>query len=198
MRREAHPTQVTWLTSTDRREVTPGRPRFAAPVVLAAILVSAPGCAGYQIGTRSLYPADIQTVYVPMFESDSFRRNLGERLTEAVCKQIERDTPYKVVSSPNADSVLSGRIVFDTKRVLVEDPFDNPRDIQTNFQVVVTWANRKGDLIQGGAVPLPPAFVDIGRTNDLIPEYGASTAVSEQIVIQRLAEQIVALMESPW
>ena len=37
------------------------------------------GCATYQIGNRSLYPQDVHTVYVPIFDSDSFRRNLGER-----------------------------------------------------------------------------------------------------------------------
>jgi hypothetical protein len=45
-----------------------------------------------------------------MFESTSFRRNLGERLTEAVVKRSKTE-PYKVVSDPNADSVLTGRIV---------------------------------------------------------------------------------------
>ena len=52
-----------------------------------------------------------------MFESVSFRRDLGERLTEAVMKQIEEKTPYKVVSDPNADSMLSGRIAQESKRV---------------------------------------------------------------------------------
>ena len=42
------------------------------------------GCAGYQVGTDSLYAPDVATVYVPMIESDSYRRDLGERLTEAV------------------------------------------------------------------------------------------------------------------
>ena len=73
------------------------------------------GCAGYQIGNQSLYPLEIHTVYVPMFQSNSFRRNLGERLTEAVVKEIEKRTPYKVVSDPNADSVLTGRIVAETR-----------------------------------------------------------------------------------
>ena len=40
---------------------------------------------------------DVSTVYVPMIESGSYRRDLGERLTEAVAKQIELKTPYKVV-----------------------------------------------------------------------------------------------------
>src|SRR5687767_8614231 len=94
------------------------------PLLLSLCLT---GCAGYQMGNRTLYSPDIRTVYVPMFESNSFRRGLGERLTEAVVKEIELKTPYKVVGSPNADSVLSGIIVSETKRVTVENAFDDPR-----------------------------------------------------------------------
>ena len=85
------------------------------------------GCIGYQVGTGSLYAPDVATVYVPMIDSDSYRRDLGERLTEAVDKEIELKTPYKVVSTPDADSVLSIRLVNDTRRTLVENAFDDPR-----------------------------------------------------------------------
>src|SRR5881397_1775573 len=68
------------------------------------------GCIGYHAGTGSLYAPDVATVYVPMIESDSYRRDLGERLTEAVVKEIELKTPYKAVSTPNADSILSVRL----------------------------------------------------------------------------------------
>src|SRR5437868_12374198 len=69
------------------------------------------GCAGYQIGNRALYRPDIRTVHVPMIQSDSYRRYLGERLTEAVVKEIELRTPYKVVDADSADSVLTVRLV---------------------------------------------------------------------------------------
>ena len=66
----------------------------------AGMSLLASGCAAYRFGAASLYPPDIQTVYVPVFESNSFRRNLSELLTEAVCKEIELKTPYKVVGTP--------------------------------------------------------------------------------------------------
>ena len=89
-------------------------------LLLSSFCLSSPGCAGYQLGNQSLYPSDIKTVFVPVFECDSFRRNLGERLTEAVVKEIERKTPYKVVGSPDADSILAGRIITERKGVLSE------------------------------------------------------------------------------
>ncbi|HEY2880798.1 MAG TPA: hypothetical protein VGJ15_00140, partial [Pirellulales bacterium] len=81
------------------------------------LLLFTTGCAGYHIGNASLFPPDVSTVYVPMVESASFRPDLGEALTEAICKQIEKETPYKVVGNPNADSILTVKLVTDTKRV---------------------------------------------------------------------------------
>ena len=121
---------------------------------LLVLLAGLAGCAGYQIGTRSLYPAHIQTVYVPIFESSSFRRNLGERLTEAVIKEVELKTPYKVTGSPDADSVLAGRIVGEGKRLIVESRNGEPREVQANLQVEVSWNDRRGNVIRR-ADPIP-------------------------------------------
>ena len=72
----------------------------------SAFVLLLPGCAGYQLGQRSLYRPDIRTIHVPVVHSDSFRRHLGERLTEAIVKEIELKTTYKVVDAGSADSVL--------------------------------------------------------------------------------------------
>ncbi len=157
------------------------------------------GCVGYRMGAASIFPADIQTVYVPVFESDSYRRGLAERLTEIVIKEIEQRTPYKVVSSPDADSILTGKIVNDTKRVIAEDRYDQPRMTQINFVAHVSWVDRKGDLVsQAGDVPVPAQIVELSQGSELIPEFGMSTATTQQQALQQLGRQIVGLMENPW
>ncbi len=166
---------------------------------LLAGLAALAGCAGYQIGNQSLYPVDVQTVYVPMFESNSFRRNLGERLTEAVMKEIELKTPLKVVSTPNADSILSGRITKDTKHVVVQNPYGDPRESEINLHVDVQWIDRHSNaILRHGSVPLGPDLAAVIGTADIVPEVGQSVATAQQQAIQRLAQQIVALMEAPW
>ena len=164
-----------------------------------ALLASLAGCAGYQIGNQSLYPAHIRTVYVPMFDSTSFRRNLGEQLTEAVQKEIELKTPYKVVHDAGADSILSGQIVGETKRLVVGSRTGDPREIQVNLRVEVSWIDRFGGVIrQAEPIPLPPEITDVGASANVVPEVGQSVAAAHQQAISRLAEQIVALMEAPW
>lgn len=172
------------------------RRRRGVLVLLAVALLA--GCAPYRFGTEALFPPDIHTVYVPMFTSDSFRRNLGERLSEAVKKEIEDRTPYKLVNTPEADSILSGRIIRDTKRLTVETPTDEPRELEIDFVVEVTWVDRRGELLRQQGVPIPPAIVQFSAAAPVRPETGQSITTGQQETIERLAVQIVDLMEAPW
>ena len=162
-------------------------------------LLTLAGCVGYQVGAGSLYAPDVTTVYVPMIDSDSYRRDLGERLTEAVVKEIELKTPYKVVSTPDADSILSARLLTDTRRTLIENAFDDTRLSETELRAEVTWLNRRRlPIVPMQAIPVPANLIEISQTSTLIPESGESVATSQQQAIERLAQQIVSTMEAPW
>lgn len=163
------------------------------------LLIASIGCASYRVGTRSLFPPDVQTVYVPMFESSSFRRGLGERLTEAVMKEIELRTPFKVVGTPPADSVLTGRLISDLKGVTVEASTDEPRQLQLTYAVQVSWVDRRGEMLRPAETfAMPDALTDVSQTVTFVPETGQSMATAQQEAIERLARQIVAMMETPW
>jgi hypothetical protein len=155
-------------------------------VALACVTLIA-GCAGYQMGNRSLYRTNLKTVHVPMFQSDSLRPDLGEWLTEAVIKEIELRTPYKVVSNPLADSILTGRIMWDNKRVLSENINDEPRTLIFNSAVHITWIDNCGRILTQSVITMGDNFV---------PEAGQSITSVEASVIRRLASQIVSEMEA--
>ena len=171
-----------------------------ALVLLGLVAAANGGCFGYHLGARSLYSPDIQTVYVPVIVSNSYRRQLGEWLTEAVCKRIEEITPYKVVHYPDgADSQLTCRLMADTKRILMENPNDEPRQVEMAFQVSAEWVDRNGgQLGQPVNVPIPPSLNPIDQTAYLFPELGQSTTSAQMTDVKRMAEQIVSMMEAPW
>lgn len=172
---------------------------LSLPIGLCALQLALTGCARYQVGTRSLYAPDVATVYVPMIESLSYRRDLGERLTEAVIKEIQLKTPFTVVNTPNADSILSARILDDSRRTLAENAFDDPRVSETSIDAEVTWINRRRQpIVPPQTISLPPELVNVSANSTLIPESGQSVATSQQQAIERLAQQIVSLMEEPW
>lgn len=158
------------------------------------------GCAGYQLGTHSLFRPDIHTVHVPMFESDSFRRNLSEWLTEAVVKEIEQRSPYKVVADPNtADSILIGRLVSDTKTVLAETVNDDARNIKVDFVLQVSWHDRRGDaIVPNSTFSLAQQGFTVAEDGTFIPEAGQSLVSAQQRVITQIARQVVAQMEAGW
>jgi len=167
--------------------------------ILGLFGLAATGCAGYQIGQKSLFRCDVKTVHIPMVQSDSYRRYLGERLTEAIIKEVEKNSPYKVVDADSADSILNVRLVSDTKRVLAENRLDDVRDIETDFFVQMSWVDRRGDLIATGPrIPFAPTLVNISQTANFVPEAGQSLATSQQEAINRLAAQIRGQMEAPW
>lgn len=168
-------------------------------ILLCTCLPMFAGCANYQVGSESLYAPDIATVYVPMIESDSFRRDLGERLTEAVIKEIELKTPYKVVGTPDADSILSVKLLGDSRTLQGENSFDDPRLSESAVYSEVSWLNRRRlPMAPPQMLALPPELVDISNTAILVPEAGQSVASSQQQAIKRLAQQIVGTMEAPW
>ena len=106
----------------------------------------APGCkvTGYSI--RPPYDTRIKTVYVPVFKSITFRRDVNLMLTELVIKEIERRTPYKVVGKPEeADTTLEGTINFSDKNMIVENPFNLPRQLTSTMIVDVTWTDNQAE-----------------------------------------------------
>ena len=170
-------------------------------IVAVTLLSGLTGCLGlgYHVGTKSLFGQDIKTVYVPIFESDLDRPGVGERLTEAVCKRIEAKSPYKVVGRPDADSVLTGKIMTERKSVDLYNRYGDVRQRQGTLSVFITWKDRRNnDLRQFEAIPWNESSATVRATSYFLPEYGQSGATAEMEQIDRIADQIVGMMEIPW
>lgn len=161
-----------------------------------AKLTGMSGC-GYTVGAP--YSNSVRTVHVPTFQSSDFRRGYELQLTEAVQKQIQMRTPYRLAKEPGADTRLTGRIVGIDKRVPNQNKYDDPRELELAIGIEVKWEDlRTGQIINQQTVPLAGNAAQLLGTSSFAPEAGQSMATATQDTVNHLARQIVGLMEVPW
>ncbi len=167
-------------------------------ILATLMLILAAGCAPYRIGHQALFTPEIRTVHVPVFRSVSFRPGLGERLTEAVIREIQTSTNLLISSESNADTILTGNIVDDSKRVVGENRNDDVRSYERALSATLLWTDRGGNPI-GQAVAVRPLIeFAAGSSGVAIPEGGQSMATTEQAILDRLARDIVTQLHAPW
>jgi hypothetical protein len=217
------------------------------------LLTSLCGCAwdghfnifGYT--TRPNYDEQIKTVRVTIFKNQTFIRGLEYQLTQAVIRELQWKTPFRVVSDGCvADTELVGNIVSRNKNPVLMDPFNQVREVEHTIGVEIVWRDLRpghvGEILSkplaqalppppvlpplpgnvdptripqiapsletpglppppppvpGGVfVPLPPVLVQ--GLGTAIPELGRSTTAGDAEAINRIAVQIVSMMERPW
>lgn len=157
--------------------------------VFAAVFMT--GCSGYS--NEFLYPEDIRTVYVEMFDSKSLYRGVEYELTDALAKRIEADTPYKIVSDRSkADTVIGGYISTAARSLLtVERETGRAMEKEATLTAVVEWKNLKtGEMLISNETVIASASYSEWQSQGF--RYGYTLSAN------RLAEKIVELMEKPW
>ena len=165
-------------------------------VWVAMVIGVGSGC-GYVVGP--LHREQVRSISVPVFSCEDDRKWLGLRLTEAVHKEIQRRLPYRVIPGGSADSRLIGRVLGAYKDVVGETRNDDPRTLQFQLAVEVTWTDMRTQkvLAQRVVADDSPA-VTLMSDASFSPETGQSMATASQEVINRMARQIVDLLEAPW
>lgn len=152
------------------------------------------GCAemtGYS--NQSLFPADVGSVCLEMFENKSFRRGVEYKLSDALAKRIEAATPYKIISSKDsADTVMSGQIMHINELVLsLERESGQPLEKEIQLSAVVNWKNLKtGQLLIDNKTVTSQATYSSYQDQDF--SYASALAAN------KLARRIVELMEEEW
>jgi Lipopolysaccharide-assembly len=189
-------------------------------LAIMAASVALPSCSSdgnftlFGYTTRPNYDPCIRTVRVPIFKNETMRQGLEFELTKAVVREIEAKTTFKVVSGPgHADTELSGTIQLMNKNVVLPTPLNEIRVGETVMVVALQWKDlRTGEYLTRpkagpgslppdalpGAQLLPPPPVIVTSTADFAPELGESITTAQQKNINRLAIQIVSMMEKPW
>ncbi|UCC30126.1 MAG: hypothetical protein JSU86_18250 [Phycisphaerales bacterium] len=165
------------------------RTRFWMSPLVTLPLIGMTGC-GYT--TTRPFRTDIQTIHVEMFHSKEFRRELEFRLTEAIVKRIEMDTPYRMAPQRTADAILTGEILAVENRTFGDDfDLDLPREIGSTVAIRF----RLQDMRSGEILVERPRFV---YQTSYIPPVGETFSDGMTRALDGMAEQIVEAMESSW
>jgi hypothetical protein len=163
--------------------------RFLRGLLLTGVTLALAGC-GYS--SKPPFNSSVRTVCVPVFANKTFRREWEFRLTEAIDKNIEYHTPYKVVARKDADSLLTGEI-YQIQENLLTNRFqtDLPRETQLTIVVNFTWK----DLRSGKIIVERKNF---NRSATEAPQIGERVEDAEQLATERIAAAIVDQMQSDW
>lgn len=144
--------------------------------------------------SKSVYPANVRTVAVPIFTSQSFTRNVEFELTDALIKEIESRTPYKVVPDSRADTIILGQIKSVQLEQLSKSRFTGlSEEVVVGVTVDFTWRDLRSNrvLVERKAFSGHGLFVPSRPTGEPV-ELGQFSAV------QQLARDVVGELRSEW
>jgi hypothetical protein len=152
------------------------------------------GCSQFSgYSNDAMFPEDVSSIYVEMFDNKSFWRDVEYDLSTALAKRIEADTPYKIVSSRDrADTVISGQISsIGRSSPTTERETGRPLEFELELRATVNWKNLKtGELLINRRSAMASASYSSLQQQDF--DYASSLAAN------KLAQRIVELMEKRW
>ena len=140
-----------------------------------------------------LFPQDVSSVCLEMFDNQTFRRGVEYELSDALAKRIEVDTPYKLVSSlDRADTVIDGQIIsMEIFELSTELEIGRVLEQELELQAMVNWKNLKtGELLINNQLVSASASYSTYQMQDF--KYASTLAANN------LAQKIVELMEEKW
>jgi outer membrane lipopolysaccharide assembly protein LptE/RlpB len=117
------------LSSTAARRLTRLLP------LAFALLVT--GCGYHTVGSATHIPASVRTIAVPVFATHSQAYHSEMALTQAVVRELDTRTRYRVLTSntADADAVLSGTILTQTSVPLT---YDSTSGETSSYLVTIT------------------------------------------------------------
>ena len=98
------------------------------------------GC-GYS--NKSLISRKINSIYIPIFENETFRKGLEFDLTNAVKDEIMSNTKLRIAKKDNADTILTGKIQKVTESMLSSNVEDNIVEGRVTIYVDIKLVDRR-------------------------------------------------------
>ena len=151
-------------------------------LILPLLLLFAPGCAGYRVGSQ--LPRDIQTLFVHVPQNNTEEPLLENDVANAFLAQIQRDGSLRITTEDQADALAYIEITGFRTEALAFNPANRSQATEYRLfidaNITLTRANGTllvqsgtlsgreifllaGDLTSSRRTALRPAADDLGR-----------------------------------
>lgn len=165
---------------------------LVAPCLLLLTACSSDPRSGYAF--ESAHDATIRTVAVPIFQNPTYSRALEIELTDAIIKEIQRSTPWRVAREGEANATLAGTLSdSQLRRLSTNSGSGLVQEMEVTLTVDFEFKdNRTGKVLVGRK--------NFSASESFIPTVGIQERIEagQHATIQRLAKDIVAEMRSAW
>ena len=143
---------------------------------------------------QSIFTSQVKTVAVPIAENKTQYRQMGFLLTDAVIKEIESRTPWKVTYTSRADTVLNLKINdVQLQTISLSDLTGLNEEVVVSLNIDFNW----DDLETNQTIFARQNFSAGGLFVASNPS-GETIQVGEFQVIQQMAVDIVDEMAASW
>ena len=160
--------------------------------VLLALSCSSDPTTGYS--DMSLYNQQFKSIALPIFENKTMTRNMEFMLADALVKQIQSRTPYRVLEKTLADTVLSGTITsIHLRTISLSRTTGLDNEVMITVTVNFEWLNHAtGKRILGRDNFTTSALFVPSRPSSEPIEMG------QFAVVQQLSSDIVDQLQAAW
>ncbi len=168
--------------------------KYKYTITLACFVLSLLSFASFEgcgYNSKSLLRSNVRSIYIPIFDNNTFRRGYEFDLTKSVRDQILLRTRLNIVDKDEADSILFGKITSVDENVLIEDTKDNIVESRVFVGVEIRWVDKRTGrtIVERKNIKRPAEF--IVRRNETL-----SSSSDEAFV--KVAQGIIEAMEEDW
>src|SRR5262245_42389124 len=113
------------------------------PVLVGVVGILLAGCAGYKLGPTNGLAAGEKSIQITPFLNHTLEPRLGDAVTTAVRRSIQRDGTYHLATHNDADVVVTGVLTHFNRHELSFEPHDvlTVRDYRLSVTARITAHN---------------------------------------------------------
>jgi hypothetical protein len=164
--------------------------RFLRLILIGGVAIALNGCAGYRLGPSNGQTAGEKTVQVVPFTNRTLEPRLGDAVTAALRKQLQRDGTYRLATHEAGDIIVSDVLTnyYRLELSFVPNDIATARDYRVRLAAQVTARERSTGKI----------LFDQPVTGYTLIRVGSDLASTERqalpLLAEDLARQVTALL----